>query len=122
MSIKYIDIENVIEGGSRAEGVGGSIGLEGDCVGGEPIVSDMSEVSGGAVPVRDGEATFNVALNEIVLVERRFIVMLGRRDYPLIVGCWHVKTPRFGRALVSKRPGGCCGASVHGHTGMREPG
>ena len=36
----------------------------------------MSEVSGGAIPVCDGEAAFNVALNELVLVERWFIVTL----------------------------------------------
>jgi len=96
LSIEHMDREGVVEGGPRSEGVGGAIGLEGDCVWGESIVSDMSEVPGGAIPVRDDESAFNVALNEIVLVERRFIVMLGRRDHPLIVGCWHVKPPDLG--------------------------
>ena len=86
MSIKYIDIENVIEGGSRTEGVGGSIDLEGDCVGGEPIVSDMSEVSGGGISVRDDESAFNVALNEVVLVERWFIVALAWGFVPSLQG------------------------------------
>ena len=93
--------------------MGGSIGLEGDCVGGESIVSDVSEVSGGTILVRDDESALNVALNELVLVERWFIVTLAWRIHPPIVGCLCVKTPRFGRALTSERPGGYCGASVH---------
>ena len=106
LPIEHIDIEDVVEGGVRSEGVGGSVGLEGDCVGGESIVSDMSEVPGGAIPVRDDESAFNVALNEVVLIERWFIVMLTWRIHPPIVGCWYVKPPRFGRALMSERPGG----------------
>ena len=77
-------------------------------VGREPVVSDVSEVSGGAIPVRDDESAFNVALNELVLVECWFIVTLTWRIHPPIVGCWYVKTPRFGRALMSEKPGGCC--------------
>ena len=42
----------------------------------EPIVSDVSEVSGGAIPVFDDESAFNVALNELVLVECWFVVTL----------------------------------------------
>ena len=119
MSIEHIDREDVVEGGAWSEGVGGAIGLEGDCVGGESIVSDVSEVSGGTISVRDDEPAFNVALNEVVLIECWFIVMLTWRTHPPIVGCWYVKTPRFGRALMSERPGGCCGISVHGFTGAR---
>ena len=116
LPIEHIDIEDVVEGGARSEGVGGSVGLEGNCVWGESIVSDVSEVSGGAIPVRDDESAFNVALNEFVLVECWFIVTLTWRIHPPMVRCWRVKTPRFGRALTSERPGGCCGASVHGCT------
>ena len=63
-------------------------GLERDCVGGESIVSDVSEVSGGTIPVRDGESAFNVAPNELVLVGCWFVVTLTWRIHPPIVGCW----------------------------------
>ena len=53
----------------------------------------MSEVSGGAIPICNGEAAFNVALNKLVLIERWFIVTLTWRIHPPIVGCWCVKTP-----------------------------
>ena len=62
-------------------------------VGREPIVSDVSEVSGGAIPVCDDEFAFNVALNELVLVEYWFIVTLTWRIHPPMVRCWRVKPP-----------------------------
>ena len=52
------------------------------CDGSGPIVSNVSEVSGGAIPVRDDESAFNVALNELVLVEYWFIVTLTWRIHP----------------------------------------
>jgi hypothetical protein len=42
----------------------------------------VSEVSGGAIPVCDDEFAFNVALNELVLVEYWFIVTLTWRIHP----------------------------------------
>ena len=79
----------------------------------------MSEVSGSAIPVCDGEAAFKVALNKLVLIERWFIVMLTWRIHPPIVGCWYVKTPRFGRALVSERPRGVVVPAYTGVPGVR---
>ena len=70
--------------------------MEGECVRGEPIVSDMPEVSGGAIPVCDDEFAFNVALNELVLVEYWFIVTLTWRIHPPMVRCWRVKPPDLG--------------------------
>lgn len=66
------------------------------CDGSGSIVSDISEVSGGGILVRDDESAFNVALNGVVLVERWFIVALAWRVCPLITGGWHVKTPDLG--------------------------
>ena len=93
LPIEHIDIEDVVEGGARSEGVGGSVGLEGNCVWGESIVSDVSEVSGGAIPVRDDESAFNVALNEFVLVECWFIVTLTWRIHPPMVKVLACKNP-----------------------------
>jgi len=47
----------------------GSIYLKRNRIRGESIISNVSEVSGGAVPVRDGESTLKITLNEVVLVE-----------------------------------------------------
>ena len=55
------------------------------CDGSGSIVSDISEVSGGGILVRDDESAFNVALNEVVLVERWFIVALAWRVCRLFV-------------------------------------
>jgi len=68
LSIEHIDREDVVEGGAWSEGVGGSVGLEGDCVGGESIVSDVSEVSGGTISVRDDESAFNEVFSSGVMV------------------------------------------------------
>jgi len=66
------------------------------CDGSGSIVSDISEVSGGGILVRDDEFAFNVALNELVLVEYWFIVTLTWRIHPPMVRCWRVKPPDLG--------------------------
>ena len=64
----------------------------------------MSEVSGGAIPVCDDEFAFNVALNELVLVECWFIVDLeDSSSNGKVLAC---KTPRFGRALNEREAWG----------------
>lgn len=75
-------------------------------VGREPVVSDVSEVSGGAIPVRDDESAFNVALNELVLVECWFIVTLTWRIHPPMARCWRVKTPDLGVLWRARGLGG----------------
>ena len=72
----------------------------------------MSEVSGGAIPVCDGEAAFNVALNKLVLIECWFTVTLTWRIHPPIVGCWCVNPPIWA-CFGEREAWGCCGASVH---------
>jgi len=78
LAIKDVHIQNVVEGGPRDERVVGSIYLERNRVRGESIISNVSEVSGGAVPVRDGESTLKITLNEVVLVECWFTVTPSR--------------------------------------------
>ena len=74
----------------------GSIYLERNRVRGESIISNVSEVSGGAVPVRAGESTLKITLNEVVLVECWFTVMPSRGVRSASVVCRQVKTPDLG--------------------------
>lgn len=55
LAIEDVQVQDVVELGTGGEGVSGSLRLEGDRVGGEPVVPEVPQVSESAVPVRNHE-------------------------------------------------------------------